>query len=400
MQNRLLSKPTPKLSSMLIAVAVLTCTMFFSSCDLNLNQPQADENFANASERAIITATGQAVDSATNAYIPYARLKYTVGTQTTYAATDKRGKFTLSVPSGTSIQIARRDYVTKTFTTPLSSATQALTKAASPAGLLFADKFDLLMPGLQTNKDQFVAQMNVGWANGFIKDGDPEQTTNRVTSDTSTYIGTSGASLKIMYPIGKSDSKPSGAQWQSPLPGTAGSRKEAWVSYWVKPGATHDFGLGGKLPGLGGAVQNSSEEIEWSGKLMWRKVGTVPAGLEFYMHAPGSPEETSYLWNYNGTHAQLTKGQWNHIQIHYKLNTPGKADGVMEGWLNGVLRGRVTNFKFLNSGESAGIDYFFFSTFYGGNDTYAPKTANQYMWFDDVQVSASALSYSATTPKK
>lgn len=347
-----------------------------------------------------VVVTGQVTDASTNAYIPYVRLKYNVGTTPTYAITDKRGKFSLDVPAGTAIETGRRDYVVKSFTTPFSTATQPVTKATAPAGYLMVDKFDLLVPGLQTNRDAFVAQMNTNSANGFIKDGDPEQTTNRITSDTSTYIGTSGASVKIMYPVNKSDAKPSGAQWWTPIPGATGSNKDLYVSYWVKPSASHDFGLGGKLPGLGGALTGSTKEIEWSGKLMWRKVGAVPAGLEFYLHTTGSPEETSYLWNYNGTHAQLIKGQWNHIQIHIKLNTPGSANGLIEGWLNGELRGKVTNFKFQNAGESAGIDYFFFSTFYGGSDSYAPQTTEQYMWFDEVKVSSTVQTYDAATPKK
>lgn len=354
---------------------------------------------ASSSSGPTLSISGAVVDSANGVKIPYALIAYPSGSSTSYVRADNSGNYSLSVAKGSSVNVIARNYVANTYTVPTSTNNLMLSKEVLPAGVIFSDHFDSLTPGLYTDKKAFAAHMGVAWANGFIKTGDSQQTTNRVSADTSTYIGTSGASVKILYPKGANDSKPSGAQWQNMLD-KAGSYKDLYFSYWVKPQAGADFGLGGKLPGIGGALSGNPKEIEWSGKLMWRRNGSVAAGLEFYMHVPGSPEETSFLWNYTGTQAQLVPGEWNHIQVHYKLNSPGKADGWMEGWLNGELRGKKTDMKFSGATtDIMAIDYFFFSTFYGGDATYAPKS-DQYMWFDEIRVSNSYLPYSASTPKK
>lgn len=272
---------------------------------------------------------------------------------------------------------------------PLLAATTFNVNAATA----LTQNYNNLSNGLYTDKKAFVKLVGSTWANGFKKTGDSKQTTNRISGDNKTYVGSSGLSVKILYPKGKNDSKPSGAQWQTPLDK---QYTDIYFSYWVKPQASADFGKGGKLPGVGGIVTGNADEDEWSGKLMWRLNGA----LEFYMHVPGAPEETSYLWNYGGSQAKLTAGQWNHIQVHYKLNTPGKADGVLEGWLNGTLKGKKTGFKFSSSTkDKMKIDYFFFSTFYGGDASYAPKS-DQYFWFDEVSVTTTKQTYNASTPKK
>jgi hypothetical protein len=73
-----------------------------------------------------------------------------------------------------------------------------------------------------------------------------------------------------------------------------------------------------------------------------------------------------------------------------------QADGILEGWLNGALAGKQTGFRFSDPGNGlTGIHYFFFSTFYGGDQTYAPPS-DQFMWFDEVTVAASRIGYSAS----
>lgn len=258
--------------------------------------------------------------------------------------------------------------------------------------------FDRLKPKLYESRNgerEFTSIVGADWANGFEKPGDSREPTDRVSGDRSTYVG-DGAyakSVKIRYPRNGYDSKLSGAQWQTPF--DRGYR-ELYLSYWVKPQPAVDWTLGGKLPGYGGDLGGNAREDEWSAKLMWREGGE----LEFYLHVPGSPRETSFKWNHTGSVARLRAGRWNHVQYRIRLNTPGRSDGIMQGWLNGELRGEERNFRFIgNSSEHMDIDYFFFSTFYGGNETYAPKS-DQFFWFDQVRVTTHRQNYSSNIRKQ
>ena len=92
-----------------------------------------------------------------------------------------------------------------------------------------------------------------------------------------------------------------------------------------------DFVLGGKLPGFGGGVSFDDRSHEWSGRLMWREQGKA----EFYLHAPAGNDYdpgTRFWWNTEGFQATFIPGRWHHIEMHYRLNTPGQFDGLMEGW--------------------------------------------------------------------
>lgn len=217
---------------------------------------------------------------------------------------------------------------------------------------------------------------NTTSANGFSRKGKGE---NRVT----VVSGIKGKGLKVKYPKGGYDSKPSGAQWKTNLNGTY---NELFLSYYVKPGKNFELNKIGKLPGFGGGAGYSDRgrSSEWSGKLMWRKGRT-----EFYLHSPYESKK-KFPWNKKGN---LKKNKWNHIQIRYKMNTVGKDNGIMEAWLNGKKVAYYNNITFRKS-KNVGITMFFFSTFYGGNKSDAPSKTN-YAFFDEFIVSKKKI----TKPK-
>lgn len=250
----------------------------------------------------------------------------------------------------------------------------------SQAQIIFQKKASQLPSGVYT-LDQVKADWNTTSATGFVKRGEGE---NRVYIDASQSPFAGGKSLRVKYPKGQHDSKPSGAQWKTDL---NGKYDELYMAYYVKFSSDFEFDKIGKLPGLGGGLnfEDRDAATEWSGKLMWRK----DAKGQFYVHQPIDSDK-QYDWILNGVEASFSKNTWHHIEIHYELNTAGQNNGLMEAWLDGTLVGRVANYGKFRDNNNVGITMLFFSTFFGGNSVDNPDK-DLYAWFDGFVVSQSRI---------
>ncbi len=226
--------------------------------------------------------------------------------------------------------------------------------------------------------EQLIRDFKTTSATGFERKGEGE---NRVTIVSDTPDG-KGKSLRVKFPKGGFDSSPSGAQWKTDLGGTF---DELYLSYYVKFESGFEFDKIGKLPGFGGGLdfQDRVASTEWSGKLMWREA--IP---EFYLHSPLESEK-KYPWIQGGSSFKFQTNKWHHIVLHYRMNTVGAQDGLMEAWLDGNPAGSYTGIRF-RSNPRVGITLFFFSTFFGGNIVDAPS-ADNYALFDEFVVSTLPL---------
>ena len=68
-------------------------------------------------------------------------------------------------------------------------------------------------------------------------------------------------------------------------------------------------------------------------------------------------------------------GEWYCIEAHMKLNDPGKANGVLEYWINGTLDAQRTGLNFVGSYSAFGINAIFFENYWGAT---APQTQERY----------------------
>ena len=234
------------------------------------------------------------------------------------------------------------------------------------------------------NDDQWLALWpGTSWANG------PDE--GRLAVDDQVAYGGSGKAARILYPQGGKQSNGSGAQWFIDL---QGGHEELYCSYWVRFDEDFDFVLGGKLPGLGGAVSFADRTHEWSGRLMWRENGKA----EFYTHVPAANQYDPgdrFWWNTEGYQAQFVPGRWHHIEMHYRLNTPGQFDGLMEGWFDGVKAAHYPAFYFRDAPTaSMKIAWVFFSTFFGGSSSDAWNAAkDEHATFDEFIISNHRIGY-------
>lgn len=254
---------------------------------------------------------------------------------------------------------------------------------AAPAERLLHATFDDFPLGTKSDDEWKALWPNTSWANG-PDDG------RLAVNDQIAYAGT-GRSVRILYPKGGKQSNGSGAQWFADIGGVA---EDLYFSYWVRFDEDFDFVLGGKLPGLGGAVSWGDRTHEWSGRLMWRDEGKA----EFYLHTPAGNDYnpgTRFWWNTEGPQARFIPGRWHHIEMHYRLNTPGQFDGLMEGWFDGVKFASYPAFYFRDAPTaSSKIAWVFFSTFFGGSSSSIwEATKDEYATFDEFIVSNARIGY-------
>lgn len=253
---------------------------------------------------------------------------------------------------------------------------------ASQAQVIYSNGFEDLPVGHASDKD-----IKSTWSSRYAK-GPDEGRVNIIAA------GHTGKAAKIKYPKNGNQSTPSGATWETDI-GRSGD--EMYMSYWVKFDQNFDFVKGGKLPGLAGSTDFPYGDNGFTTRLMWREGGK----LEFYLHGyevnnSSGAEPYRLLWDTAGYHAKVTPGQWHHIEIRQKLNTPGQRNGILQGWLDGQL---VCNDSDNSGVRGAGhsntkINHLYFSTFFGGSSApesqWQPKT-DVFASFDDFIVSTARI---------
>lgn len=172
---------------------------------------------------------------------------------------------------------------------------------------------------------------------------------------------------------------------------------EASIQYDIRFDSNFDWGWGGKLPGLGGAVPGTDPGIAsgcangnsyaWSGRAMWITPGS-------YGSVNGSNELIGYMYNYNKkadcgdnvyTGKAFTPGAWHTIKQYYKLNTPGSANGIHRMWLDGTQIVNNTSFSYRNN-SSLHINHIFWAIFRGGSTVQWAGNRTGYIDIDNLEI--------------
>jgi len=199
--------------------------------------------------------------------------------------------------------------------------------------------------------------------------------------------------MKITYPKGNAGFMVSGAEWYLQL---NNDYEELYCSFSVKFKESFDFVLGGKLPGLVGGTGNNGGNRPngldgWSAQMMWRRSGIIVQ----YVYHPDQRGQwgDDFYWKKGFlSDFYFAPNVWYTIEHHIKMNTPGEYNGIIEGWLNGVLAIRETNIRFRDT-ASLGIDAFYFSTFFGGQGPEWAPTRDEYILFDNFIISTKSITH-------
>jgi hypothetical protein len=74
------------------------------------------------------------------------------------------------------------------------------------------------------------------------------------------------------------------------------------------------------------------------------------------------------------------------------MNTPGQHDGLVQGWFDGVLALDHQGVRFRDVNTFA-IDVFYFSTFFGGDDSTWAPSRDEYVFFDEFVVARGPIGH-------
>lgn len=89
-----------------------------------------------------------------------------------------------------------------------------------------------------------------------------------------------------------------------------------------------------------------------------------------------------YYQNANGAPVGVRLGQWDKLKLHVKLNTPGQSNGVIQLWVNNVLKIDYNNVNIRES-TTYGVNKLIFGS-YATRES--PSAGVQ--WWDTIKVSA------------
>lgn len=276
------------------------------------------------------------------------------------------------------IKMNKKPYIASIILCVLLSSISVVSKAE----IIYYNGFETMPLGLaddRTVKDY--------WATRYAKGPDE----GRIEIVTNGYLGQGG---RVLYPSFSHSTGDSGNTWETNL---FASEEHLFMAYWVKLDDDFQCVKGGKLPGFAGSESFPHGEYSWSARLMWRE----DCRLEWYLHdfalsdLQGN-DPYRVFWDDNGIHAKLIPGQWHHLELMIRLNTPGQRDGRLQGWLDGVM----VSDDFENSGiRGSGqgdvkINELFFSTFFGGSSapvTQWQPTEDVYATFDEFTVATQRI---------
>ncbi len=182
--------------------------------------------------------------------------------------------------------------------------------------------------------------------------------------------GFAGSGLDVTIPTG-------GFRGLGPLDRFEPAPKQVWFRYHIRL-LDWEAASTGKLPGLAGLYSSSARGCipptatspGWSARGMFGPPGTegappgeVPIGTYLY-HADQEGDCGDGLW----WGASLEQGRWHCVEGMVKMNTPGKRNGSIRGWLDGNLELSKGDIQFLRAGEGdLGVRHMWHNIYFGGS---------------------------------
>ena len=139
------------------------------------------------------------------------------------------------------------------------------------------------------------------------------------------------------------------------------------------PGPAGRYGRGG----WGGRTSNGKNG--WSARMLSSKSFFGPDYIDigYYTYHANMPKKygEKMYWNIDNR-GSLKKDQWYCIETYVKLNTPGKSDGILRGWVDGELAMENKDIMFRTTADLK-IEEFWVDIYYGGKS--APSDMHLYI---------------------
>ena len=183
---------------------------------------------------------------------------------------------------------------------------------------------------------------------------------------------------------------------------TGAEPEEVFFRYYLRLGDDWKPHRGGKLPGIGGTYGRAgwggrpvNGRDGWSARGLFQglKNGRTPIGFYCYHADMKGQYGDDWVWNRDGF-AGLENNRWYCIEQQARLNTPGKNDGLLRGWVDGKLVFEKTDVR-MRDVDTLKIETVWLNLYYGGTWT-APS--DMHLYIDDVAISRKPIVPLTATP--
>jgi hypothetical protein len=184
-----------------------------------------------------------------------------------------------------------------------------------------------------------------------------------------------------------------------------GEPDEAYFRYYLRLGENWQPLVGGKLPGFsgtynkagwGGRMSDGSNGWSARGRYVTHRGNGEPTPIGSYVYHAGMSKKYGSGWGWNlGETGLLQQNRWYSVEQYVRLNTPGRADGVLKAWVDGKLVFEKTDIRFRNVPELR-IESLWMNVYHGGT-----KAANQdiSLYIDNVVVAKKYIGPMAGAPR-
>lgn len=172
---------------------------------------------------------------------------------------------------------------------------------------------------------------------------------------------------------------------------TGSEPEEVYFRYYIRLADDWTATQGGKFPGIGGTYGKAGwggRPVDgtdgWSARGLFegRKDGKTPIGYYCYHMDMKGKYGSQWVWDKDKL-GYLENNRWYCIEQYVKLNTPGKADGIMRGWVDGKLAFEKTDVR-MRSVDRLKIEIVWLNIYLGG--TWTAK-ADHHVYIDEVVIS-------------
>ncbi len=147
---------------------------------------------------------------------------------------------------------------------------------------------------------------------------------------------------------------------------------------------------GGKLPGASGTYNRAgwggrpvNGRDGWSARGLFERFrnGETPIGFYCYHVDMKGKYGSGWVWDRDRL-GYLKNNRWYAVEQHIKLNTPGKNDGEMRGWIDGKPAFEKTDVRMRDVSELK-IEMVWFNVYQGGTK---PAPSDDHLYIDNVVI--------------
>jgi hypothetical protein len=158
---------------------------------------------------------------------------------------------------------------------------------------------------------------------------------------------------------------------------------------------------GGKLPGIsgtygragwGGRPVDGTDGWSARGSFGGHDSGRTPIGFYCYHMDMRGRYGSTWTWDENEL-GLLENNRWYSIGQYVRLNTPGEADGILRGWVDGGLAFEKTDVRF-RSVDTLKIEAVWINVYLGG--TWAAEQ-DHHLYLDEIVISTEPIPPTSST---